>query len=138
MRVSKLDKLRVSILDRAFWENFGDDDTHEVDAGRLLHLCELNMDNEEWLYNRKAGTGGVRSLAKAVVCWTLEQELIRHNEDTWLDGQPWRVTTAILYGWWATEPEVEEFFQPVLAALEDNIREYRAELRQWVQENRGS
>lgn len=137
MRFSKLERLKVSILDQAFWDKFGDHrDPPLADTSYVLHLCEVNMDNEVWLYNRKAGTGGVKSLAKAVVCWMLEMELIKHNEDTWIDGKPWRITTTELHNWWVVEPEMEAFFEPILEALGDNIREYRAELKQWIKENR--
>lgn len=137
MRLSKLEKQKVSILDQAFWDKFGDHrEPPLASTSHVLHLCQLHLDNEVWLYNRKAGTGGVKSLAKATVCWMLEQELIKSNEDNWIDGSPWRITTYELHNWWAIEPEMEEFFQPIMDALCEDIRAYRAELKQWIKENR--
>lgn len=137
MGVSKLETQKVEILNKAFWDKFGDhNEPPEADTSTVQHLCHVYMDNEEWLRSRRDGTGGVRALAKAVVCWMLEMELIKYNEHTWIGNKPWRVTTAELRNWWVVEPRVETLFDPIIDGLCKEIRESRAELKQWIKENR--
>lgn len=133
----KLDCRKITILDMRFWAKFRYASGETVlDTHNISRLCFHYMESETWLANRKAGTGGAKSLAKAVLCWMLEVELIRPDETAWLGGKPWRVTVGLLDTWLAQESEVAEVMAGVIEALCADIRESRAELRRWVLENR--